>query len=54
MDRPTSRYLVFRSREARNYLCVCEARDGGHALTIARRLFRLTRTAHAVKERVDV
>lgn len=50
MEQATRRYLVFRSREARNYLCVCAARDGGHALRIARRMFRLARTAHAVKE----
>lgn len=46
----TSRYLIYRSAKSRDFLCVCSARDGRHALKIARRLFRLDRTAHAVPE----
>lgn len=46
----TVRYLVFRSAASRNYLCVCAARSATHAIRIARRMFRLERTAHAVKE----
>lgn len=46
-----TRHLVYRSESARNVLCVCAARDRRHALKIARRLFRLERTAYAVPER---
>lgn len=45
------RYLVFRSASSANHLCVCAARDKRHAVKIARRLFRLDRTAYAVQER---
>jgi hypothetical protein len=45
-----TRYLVFRSHTARDWLCVCAARDRRHALKIARRIFRLERTAFAVAE----
>ncbi len=44
------RYLVYRSDKAKNFLCVCAASDRRHALKIARQLFRLERTAHAVRE----
>lgn len=44
------RFLVFRSREARDFLCVCAARDRRHALKIARRMFRLERSAYAETE----
>lgn len=44
------RFLVYRSARARNWLCVCAARDKRHALKIARRMFRLDRTAFAVQE----
>jgi hypothetical protein len=46
----TTRFLVYRSRASRSHLCVCAARDKAHALRIARRLFRLDRTAFAVAE----
>jgi len=45
-----SRYRVYRSKESKSYLCVCAARDGRHALQVARQTFTLTRTAFAVKE----
>lgn len=46
-----TRHLIYRSAKARNFLCVCAARDKKHALTIARRMFQLDRTAYAVQER---
>lgn len=46
------RYQVFRSREAREFLCIAAARDARHALRIARQLFVLTRTAWARPEPV--
>lgn len=46
----TWRFLVFRSRAARQHLCVCAAHDKAHALKIARCMFRLERTAFAVQE----
>lgn len=46
-----SRFLVYRNSKARCHLCVCAARDAGHALNIARRLFALDVTAFAVPER---
>jgi len=46
----TWRFLVFRSRASRQHLCVCAAHDTAHALKIARRMFRLERTAVAVQE----
>lgn len=45
------RYLVFRARGDRQFLCVCAARDRRHALKIARRMFRLERSAYAEPER---
>lgn len=45
-----SRYLIYRSAAARQFLRVCAARDKRHALKIARRMFRLDRTAYAMKE----
>jgi hypothetical protein len=39
------RYLIYRSATALNFLCVCSAISRGHALKIARRMFRLERTA---------
>ena len=47
---PLRRYLVYRSRKSRGYLCVCAARDRRHALRIARQMFTLERTAFAVPE----
>lgn len=47
-----ARFLVFRCRDARHHLCVCAARDKAHALLIARRMFRLERTAYAMRESV--
>lgn len=47
----TSRYLVFRSRKSTSYICVCMARDAGHAVDIARQMFDLGRDAFAVKEK---
>lgn len=44
------RYLVYRSRDAKQFLCICAARDRRHALKIARRMFRLDRTACAEPE----
>lgn len=48
----TTRFLIYRSAAARVHLCVCAARDKSHALKIARRMFRLERTAFALKEAV--
>lgn len=45
-----TRFLIYRSSAARQFLCVCAARDKRHALAIARRMFRLDRTAYAMKE----
>lgn len=45
-----TRFLIYRSAAARQFLCVCAARDKRRALTIARRMFRLDRTAYAMKE----
>lgn len=47
------RYQVFRSRDAREFLCIAAARDSRHALHIARQLFQLTRTAWARPEPVS-
>jgi len=44
------RFYVFRSSTARDYLCVCAARDKRHALKIARQNFKLDRTAYAMLE----
>ena len=44
------RYLIFPSRKARQYMCVCAAHDNAHALKIARQLFTLGRDAYAIKE----
>jgi len=46
----TRRYKVFRSAQSKDFLCICAARDKRHALKIARRMFRLERTAMAVLE----
>lgn len=46
-----TRYLIFRTAKSRSHLCVCAARDGRHALQIARQMFQLDRTARAVPER---
>lgn len=48
---PLLRFLVYRSSESRTYLCVCAARDKRHALKIARQMFRLGRTAFAIRDR---
>lgn len=45
------RYQVFRTQKSRNFLCVCAARDGAHALKMARQLFVLPREAFALLER---
>lgn len=45
-----SRFLIYRSAASKVHLCVCAARDKRHAVAIARRLFRLERTAYAVPE----
>ena len=45
-----TRFLIYRSAAARQFLCVCAARDKRHALMIARRMFRLERTAYAMQE----
>ena len=44
------RFQVFRCRKSREFLCVAAARDGRHALKIARQLFRLGREAWARPE----
>lgn len=49
-SRPTRRFLVYRSADSRFFLCVCAATSPAHALRIARRQFRLTRTAYAIPE----
>ena len=46
----TRRYRIYRSEKARNWLCVCAAKNEEHALVIARRMFALERTAWAVLE----
>lgn len=46
----TQRFLVYRSKESKHFMCVCDARDRRHALKIARRMFALTRTAMAIPE----
>ena len=48
-----TRYMVFRSASSSHHLCVCAARDRGHALRIARRMFRIERTGYAVPERAE-
>jgi 1,2-phenylacetyl-CoA epoxidase PaaB subunit len=44
------RYLVYRSNQSRQFMCVCAARDEEHALEIARKNFHIDRTAWAVRE----
>lgn len=44
------RHLVYRSHNAKVHLCVVDARDRRHALKIARRMFRLDKTAFALRE----
>ena len=52
-NRPmTRRYLVYPTAAARQFMCVCAARDAKHALKIARRMFRLERGAYARLESV--
>lgn len=51
MNDGTQRFLVFRSAKSGDFLCVCAARSRTHALKIARRMFRLERTAWAIEER---
>ena len=46
----TLRFLIFKSRERKTWLCVVAARDKRHALTIARRIFYLSRSAFALEE----
>jgi hypothetical protein len=50
-NRKLRRFLIFRSPDAKSYLCVCAARDNNHALKIARQLFALGRSAVAILER---
>lgn len=45
-----ARYLIYRNRDARQFLCVCVGRDKRHALKVARQMFPLERTAYAVRE----
>lgn len=45
-----TRFLIYRSADAQELPCGCAARDKRRALTIARRMFRLDRTAYAMKE----
>ena len=47
---PLRRFLIYRTAKSRQHLCVCAARDGRHALRIARQMFALERTAFAVPE----
>jgi hypothetical protein len=47
MNNKLTRYRIYRSRESREYLCVCAARDKRHALQIARQNFQLGRGAQA-------
>lgn len=44
------RFLIFKGRERRTWLCVVAARDKRHALSIARRIFYLSRSAFALEE----
>ena len=46
----TRRFLIFKGRTRPTWLCVVAARDKRHALTIARRIFFLERTAFALEE----
>ena len=47
---PLRRFLIYRTAKSRQHLCVCAAREGRHALRIARQMFLLERTAFAVPE----
>ena len=47
---PLRRFLIYRTAKILQHLCVCAARDGRHALRIARQMFLLERTAFAVPE----
>ena len=51
MNDGTQRFLVFRSAKSNDFLCACAARSRTLALKIARRMFRLERTAWAIEER---
>ena len=51
--KPLYRYLVYRTKEARTYLCVAAARSETHALKIARQVHRLSRSAYALLETVE-
>ncbi|GEM_PF-5182181 len=44
------RFLVFRSRNRPNHLCVCAARNTKDALKIARQMFVMPRDAFATLE----
>ncbi|MFA7331058.1 MAG: hypothetical protein WC326_08300 [Candidatus Delongbacteria bacterium] len=44
------RHLIFRSQAAKVHLCVVDARDRRHALKVARRTFKLDKTAYAIRE----
>ena len=46
----TIRFLIFRRRNSKTYLCVVSARNKAHALQIARRTFFLGTEAFAVEE----
>lgn len=48
-----SRFYVYSGKNKNGaHLCVCEARDGRHALQIARQMFALPRTAYTRPERI--
>lgn len=45
-----TRYRVYSSRTKSTFLCIVAARSRGAALRVAKAMFYLTRTAHAVEE----
>ena len=45
-----TRFKIYRSAKSRDFLCIVAARDGRHALKIARSIFTLDRTAKAIRE----
>lgn len=46
----TKRFLIYRGRHSKTYLCVVSARDNAHALEIARRTFFLGIEAFSLEE----
>jgi hypothetical protein len=51
---PLARFNVYSSKDSPAHLCVVSARDRNNALQVARTIWNLGRTAHAVPERAEV